>query len=204
MIRNIFYYYIILPDNLSLQDHQSRFIPVRPIVRSTYLHDDLHSDHHLSHTTIGVVIPTTPSQPPQPQQQDDPIWQHLISPISRQRPGGAPATSSTASGVHPSEARSFRIIPDGAPSQPTSSRHSTSSRGSSVHRLTGGVNSAANRQLDDRIIEIQDYIRATSSLINTINQEKVRKVFLIVITSSFPYPLLWKLISNHHKLSLRL
>lgn len=150
-------------DNLSLQDHaaSSRFIPVRPIVRGSYLaEEEQHLPTSHSNTTIGVVIPTTPSQQQQQQNHHDSnIWQHIISPVSRQRPG--------------SEARStaFRIIPDGAPSQPTTTTHS-SNRGNSRHRTA--VNST-NRQLDDRILEIQDYIRATSSLINTINQEKVRR-----------------------------
>lgn len=158
-------------DNLSLQDH-SRFIPVRPIVRGSYLSEDLNAEH-LPHTTIGVVIPTTPSQQPQHHHhqqgpQRDPIWQHIISPISRS--SGASGPVGGPAGV--ANPGAFRIIPDGAPSQPTSSRHSASSRESSLQRI-GGLNSAANRQLDDRILEIQDYIRATSSLINTINQEKV-------------------------------
>ncbi|XP_055693645.1 uncharacterized protein LOC129796025 isoform X2 [Lutzomyia longipalpis] len=52
-------------ENISLQEN-SRFIPVRPILRRNLLHDDLTDQHPLSHNpanpaAIGVVIPTTPN-----------------------------------------------------------------------------------------------------------------------------------------------
>ncbi|GAB0090190.1 hypothetical protein DMENIID0001_048850 [Sergentomyia squamirostris] len=53
-------------ENISLQEN-SRFIPVRPILRRNLLHDDLSdqhplsSGHNLANTAIGVVIPTTPN-----------------------------------------------------------------------------------------------------------------------------------------------
>lgn len=150
---------------------------MRPIVRGSYLSEE---EQHLPHTTIGVVIPTTPSQPQQNQLEQrtsaDPIWQHIINPLgSRGNRGAATGASSAAT----SDGRSFRIIPDGAPAQTTTVRGHSSNRAASTQRnLSSGGSAAggANRELDDRILEIQDYIRATSTLINTINQEKVSQV----------------------------
>ena len=139
-------------------------------MRGSYnLSEDLNAEH-LPHTTIGVVIPTTPQQqqeqqhPQRRDQNSDPLWQHIINPLSR---GRERAATGGGGGERSTEGRSYRIIPDGAPSQPQQQ-----TRPSRIIDL----NSAANRHLDDRILEIQDYIRATSSLINTINQEKVRNL----------------------------
>lgn len=48
-------------DNLSLQDN-SRYIPVRPIVRRNLLNEGTSGEQNETHnTTVGVVIPTTPN-----------------------------------------------------------------------------------------------------------------------------------------------
>lgn len=163
-------------DNLSLQEHatNNRFIPVRPIVRGNaddhqqrqQLHITTNGDQlstSSTSTAIGVVIPTTPvSQQDAVSQRIDPnetLLQKILNPRSRTAAAASQPSLDSSSSV-------FRLIQPSRRQQQYSDHHSN-------HREQR-QQAATSKHLDDRILEIKDYIRTTSSLIHSIHQDSVR------------------------------
>ncbi|XP_055319156.1 uncharacterized protein LOC129576957 isoform X5 [Sitodiplosis mosellana] len=144
-------------DNFSLPENTRSCWPVRPIPRRSYLQDAVASEAHntgnpsaLSSTNaaIGVVIPTTPNSTLH--QQQNQLNEQLLH--------------------HNQQLLSMRV-PDGTlqpPRNPTTTFNNTGGGGGS----SSNNNNDKSLQMEERISQIQDYIRITTSLIDSINVEK--------------------------------
>lgn len=132
----------VCAENISLQEN-SRFIPVRPILRRNVLHDDLNDPlsggHNLTNpAAIGVVIPTTPNTV-----NDTPV---------RSTP----------------EVGQTQRIPDGSGQILQShlpQRHPAALNERNLSSIRGNI--------EERLSQIQDYIQITSGLISSIRTDKV-------------------------------
>lgn len=151
-------------DNFSLPENTRSCWPVRPIPRHSdlprrsYLQDavanEVHSTGNLTvpsstNAAIGVVIPTTPNSTLH--QQQNQLNEQLLH--------------------HNQQLLSMRV-PDGAPQQPRNPTSATTTTTTSTTATT--FNNDKSLHMEDRISQIQDYIRITTSLIDSINVEKVR------------------------------
>jgi hypothetical protein len=139
-------------DNLSLQDHNNKFIPVRPILRKNFANDDQieSSNSHTSNTAI--VIPTTPNSSVIQQSSgggggasllnDNFNTIHILTPLSRH----------TASPMDIGANNPFRNSHHNPPSQ-------------QAHSLLSRPN------IEDKLTQIQEYIRITEKLIDSVQHE---------------------------------
>lgn len=148
---------------------------MRPIPRRSYLQDAVASEAHntgnqsipsSTNAAIGVVIPTTPNSTLH--QQQNQLNEQLLH--------------------HNQQLLSMRV-PDGAPQQPrnptatfnNNNNHNNSN--SSIANSTNNINNDKSLHMEERISQIQDYIRITTSLIDSINVEKVRDLYSIFFFS---------------------
>lgn len=150
-------------DNFSLPENTSRSCwPVRPIPRRNFLHDISNGGTDQSHAggtggagtslsanaAIGVVIPTTPNSTLHQQQNqlNEQLLQQNQHLLMHRVPDGAPQPT-----------RNFTAVNN------TNNNHPVA--------INGDNGSAAN--VEERLSQIQDYIRITTTLIDSINNEKV-------------------------------
>lgn len=184
-------------DNLALQDN-SRYIPVRPIVRRNLLSESSGAEQGESHNTaVGVVIPTTPSSGLQTFRLNDTgtssgtsgtatsninnllnnttgSQKHILNPFHPQSQQQQPPSSSVSNlRASPLSSR----VPDGASQNQlnlnkNSNQQQQQLQGGAVGGTVGGVNlSKAN--VEDKLNQIQEYIKLTTNLISSVQLDNV-------------------------------
>lgn len=179
-------------DNLSLPEATRSCWPVRPIPRRTYSHEtnpETFVPANGTNTAIGVVIPTTPNL--SLTQQQNHINEQLLQQNHAQhtqnlfhlRRNNLTPDFSTRS---PSP---FLRSADTAPhsmSIPNNLLRSNSIVTSSNSRASTDTGTALmnNLAFDDRLNQIQDYIRITTSLLDSINTEKVSNFLSFIFVHS--------------------
>lgn len=156
---------LFFADNFSLPENTRSCWPVRPIPRRSYLQDAVANEAHITgnqsipsstNAAIGVVIPTTPNSTLH--QQQNQLNEQLLH--------------------HNQQLLSMRV-PDGAPQQPripiaTFNNNNNHNNSATNNNSSNNINNDKSLQMEERISQIQDYIRITTSLIDSINVEKVR------------------------------
>lgn len=192
-------------DNLALQDN-SRYIPVRPIVRRNLLSESSGAEQGESHNTaVGVVIPTTPNSALQTFRLNDTgaggsgpasssninnllnnsgNQKHILNPFHPQnQQQQQPQSSSSSIPNHRASPLSSRV-PDGASqNQLNLNKNSNQQQQQQLHGAgavggggaVGGVNlSKAN--VEDKLHQIQEYIKLTTNLISSVQLDNVSVV----------------------------
>lgn len=173
---------------------------MRPIPRRNFLHDALNDTNSLgipgqnnsqigSNAAIGVVIPTTPNSTLH--QHQNQLNEHLLqhsATASTLTPNSGNHHQSSQRRINHSpdfgaaEAASLLSmrVPDGAPQQHL--KHQQASSSTSANNLlqpvsrvnaNGSNANAAGLNVEERLNQIQDCIRITSTLINSFHTDKV-------------------------------
>lgn len=159
LVFNRFHIFSAWIENFSLPENTRSCWPVRPIPRRTsYVQDTVTAEAQQSSANattsaattltsssaaIGVVIPTTPNTLHQHQNQ---LNEQLLH--------------------HNQHLLSIRV-PDGIPLQ---QQHQQQQQ---PRNVVGSFNNDKTLPTEDRLAQIQDYIRITTSLIDSFNSEKV-------------------------------
>ncbi|XP_062561948.1 probable WRKY transcription factor protein 1 isoform X3 [Armigeres subalbatus] len=183
-------------DNLALQDN-SRYIPVRPIVRRNLLSESSGAEQGESHNTaVGVVIPTTPSSGLQTFRLNDTgtssgtsgaatsninnllnnttgSQKHILNPFHPQSQQQQLPSSVSNLRASPLSSR----VPDGASQNQlnlnkNSNQQQQQLHGGAVGGTVGAVNlSKAN--VEDKLHQIQEYIKLTTNLISSVQLDNL-------------------------------
>ena len=146
---------ICVIENLSLQENTRFCWPVRPIPRRSLFHEDMNDSLHpngqsaiSSNTAIGVVTPNSATLQQLHHQQQYQQHQHQQQ-------------NDQISNIFNTNTRN-NLTPDSQLADAIGTAQSQTS--SSAH---------GNIVVEDRLNQIQEYIRITSSLINSIQTDKV-------------------------------
>lgn len=193
---------------MSLPENTRSCFPVRPIPRRNFLQDAINDSHSLlngsnqnqigTNAAIGVVMPTTPNSSLHHQQQNH-LNEQLLHHTNTTTNNLGAANQHTLhhslmqnnilrrANISPdftaSDAASLLSmrVPDGAPQQVTIPNnllhHTLSSAATNSSNTTNLINSL---NVEERLNQIQDCIRITASLINSIHSDKVSHLSLII------------------------
>lgn len=186
---------------MSLPENTRSCFPVRPVPRRNFLQDAINDSHSLlngsnqnqmgTNAAIGVVMPTTPNSSLHHQQQNH-LNEQLLHHTNATSNNLSAANQHTLhhnlmqnnilrrANISPdftaSEAASLLSmrVPDGAPQQVTIPnnllQHTLSSAAVGSNNTNNLINSL---NVEERLNQIQDCIRITASLINSIHSDKV-------------------------------
>ncbi|XP_062711209.1 uncharacterized protein LOC109408779 isoform X3 [Aedes albopictus] len=186
-------------DNLALQDN-SRYIPVRPIVRRNLLSESSGAEQGEPHNTaVGVVIPTTPNSGLQTFRLNDTgvggssgptasninnllnnsgSQKHILNPFhpqhQQQQQQQQQQTSIPNLRASPLSSR----VPDGASQNQLNLNKNSNQQqqqqlhGTAIGGAVGGANlSKAN--VEDKLHQIQEYIKLTTNLISSVQLDNL-------------------------------
>lgn len=177
-------------DNLSLQDN-SRYIPaVRPIVRRNLLSESGSGADagELHNTAVGVVIPTTPNSALQSFRLNDTsgsgpsssgagtsnINNNLLNNSSRNvlNPFHQPQQAQQQSSQLRASPLSSRV-PDGASQNQLNLNKNSNQQQQQIHHhhqggASGAVGGAKANNFEDKLSQIQEYIKLTTNLISSV------------------------------------
>lgn len=153
------YLCFFLVENFSMPENTRSCWPVRPIPRRSYVQDAAASDGHPTLSTtnaaIGVVLPTTPNTLHQHQNQlNEQLFHHNQQLLSIRVTDGVPQ--------HHHQQQ-----------QPQQSQQQAVQQPQARNVVGAFNNNDKSVPMEDRLAQIQDYIRITTSLIDSINAEKV-------------------------------
>lgn len=193
----------IIPDNLTLQEN-SRFIPVRPILRRNYLSEDFNGDTHAA--AIGVVTPTTlgyittatsghngnsianPSDYNANQNQtiNRNHHNHYQQHIQQQQQQNSRYQQIVINNTIPKASSSERILHDRGDNSssnnrsvtPTGVTRTVAERPASSKRQNNN-NSNSKTDYENKLQQIQEYIKITTSLIGSIESEEVNIIYFV-------------------------
>ncbi|XP_053688576.1 uncharacterized protein LOC128737866 isoform X2 [Sabethes cyaneus] len=179
-------------DNLALQDN-SRYIPVRPIVRRNLLSESAGTESGEQHnTTVGVVIPTTPNSALQTFRLNDASGassiginnlinnntgsqKHILNPFQQQQLQQQQQQQQLR--ASPLSSR----VPDGASQNQLNLNKNSNQQQQQLQQqqqqfygvgaIGGGAASKAN--FEDKLNQIQEYIKLTTNLISSVQNDNL-------------------------------
>ncbi|XP_058827242.1 uncharacterized protein LOC131687206 isoform X2 [Topomyia yanbarensis] len=174
-------------DNLALQDN-SRYIPVRPIVRRNLLSESAGTEPGEQHNTaVGVVIPTTPNSALQTFRLNDAgsgssaginnlinntgSQKHILNPFQQQQLQQQQQQHHQLSNLRASPLSSR--VPDGA-SQNQLNLSKNSNQQQQQQFYGGGAIGGGNvskTNFEDKLNQIQEYIKLTTNLISSVQTD---------------------------------
>lgn len=187
-------------DNFSLPETTRSCWPVRPIPRRNFSHEPFGETNLVSsngcNTAIGVVIPTTPNTTLHHQHQNhineqlqQNSQQHNFLNTRR-----ATLTPDYTLNVGETSPLLSMRVPDGAPQTMSivnklqnSSAQSTTKTALNIPNVDRVTQNICNGNFDDRLSQIQDYIRITTSLLHSINTDAVSQTPYLSLLSLLCY-----------------
>lgn len=184
--------FVLFSDNLALQDN-SRYIPVRPIVRRNLLSESTGTESGEQHnTTVGVVIPTTPNSALQTFRLNDATGatsvginnlinntgsqKHVLNPFQQQQ--------LQQQQQHQQQLRASPLssrVPDGASQNQLNLNKNSNQQQQQLQQqqqqfygvgAVGGT-TASKVNVEDKLNQIQEYIKLTTNLISSVQIDNV-------------------------------
>lgn len=179
------------PDNYSLPETTRSCWPVRPIPRRNVAHEPFSDANSFNasgnNAAIGVVIPTTPNSSMHHQHQNHINEQHQN--ILNARRNTSPNEPFAA--VESSPVMAMRV-PDGATHPMSIVNNFQSCSQSAQVRASRSVSNGdrqtpnnCNGNIEDRLSQIQNYIRITTSLLHSINADGVSRSYGLLLLLVF-------------------